>query len=58
MGRMTREEAEKEIANLRGTLRRIIAMTLDDYIIEIAKHALGEDDGKPSKGTEKSGNGL
>jgi hypothetical protein len=55
---MTREEAEKEIANLRGTLRRIIAMTLDDYIIEIAKHALGEDDGKPSKGTEKSGNGL
>lgn len=55
---MTRAEAEKEIANLRGTLRRIIAMTLDDYIIEIAKHALGEDDGKPGSRSEKPSNGL
>ena len=50
---MTRAEAEKEIENLRGTLRRIIAMTLDDYIIEIAKHALGKDDGKHSSRTKE-----
>lgn len=55
---MNRAEAMAEIENLRGTLRRIIAMTRDDYIIEIAKHALGEDYGKPGSGTEKSGNGL
>jgi len=51
---MNRAEAMAEIENLRATLRRIIAMTLDDYIIEIAKHALGEDDGKPSAGTERT----
>lgn len=50
---MTRAEAEKEIANLRATLRRIIAITLDDYIIEIAKHGLGEDDEKHSSRAER-----
>jgi hypothetical protein len=50
---MNRAEAMAEIENLRATLRRIIAMTLDDYIIEIAKHALGEDDGKHSSGAER-----
>ena len=35
---------EEENENLKATLRRIIAMTLDTYIIEIAKHALGEGD--------------
>jgi hypothetical protein len=50
---MNRAEAMAEIENLRATLRRIIAMTLDDYIIEIAKHALGEEkDGGHRTGSE------
>lgn len=53
---------EEENENLRATLRRIIAMTLDTYIIEIAKHALGEGDDpdeRPSdRGAERGGQRL